>query len=139
MPPPQVPGFPPPAPQDTAGAPRRSRAWIVVAVIVLLTLVIGGAAGAFVMLTGYGRLEVHIDTCEISADGVLTSTGTVDGASGTGAEVAVEFIDIDTRQVIDRDTTSLDLGTAPGADPWSLDGLAGDEVDQVTYKVTATT
>ncbi len=113
--------------------------WIVVAVIVVLVLLIGGTAAAFVMLTGFGRLEVRIDTCEISADGALSATGTVDGASGTGVEVTVEFVDIDTREVVDRDMTSLDLGTAVGADPWSLSGLAGDEVDRVTCEVTATT
>lgn len=137
VPPPQTPGLPPPVPQQTEGSPRRSRGWIIVAVVVLIALVIGGTAGAFVMLTGFGRLEVSVDTCEISADGTLTATGTVDGPSGTGVEVAIQFVDIDTGEVVDSDATSLDLGTAIGADPWSLTGSAGDEVDQVTCNVTA--
>ncbi len=139
VPAPEPTGFIQPGTPEPGGPARRSRVWVVVAVIVALALVIGGAAGAFVMLTGFGRLDVSIDTCEIAADGALTATGTVDGPSGTAARVIVDFVDTRSGEVVDSDSTTLDLGTAPGADPWRLDGQAGDDVDQVTCEVTAGT
>lgn len=139
VPAPEPTGFTPTGEPEPSDPARRSRIWVVVAVIVVLALVIGGAAGAFVMLTGFGRLDVSIDTCEIAADGALSATGAVDGSNGAAARVTVDFVDTDTGEVVDDDSTTLDLGTAPGADPWHLDGQAGDDVDQVTCEVTAET
>ena len=101
-------------------------------------LVVGGAvAGALVVFGGSDGLELTIDTCEIAADGTLTAAGTVKGPNGSGVDVEVSFLDTETGDVVDDANTSIDLGTASGADPWSVTGTAGDDVMQVTCNATA--
>lgn len=130
----QQPAVPPPP----TPPPTKSKLPLVLALIVLGFLVLGGVAlGAYFALRSTGELDLTVDRCEIAADGTLTAAGTVGGPSGTGVTIDVEFVDIATDEVVDRGSVGVDLGTAPGSDPWTVAGTAGDEVRQVDCRVTA--
>lgn len=147
-PPYQPPPFPPPpfpptiqqpaVPPAPTPPPTGSKLPLVLALIVLGFLVLAGIAlGAYFVLRSPGELDLTVDRCEIAADGTLTAAGTVGGPSGTGVTIDVEFVDIATDDIVDRGSVGVDLGTAPGADPWTVEGSAGDEVRQVDCRVTA--
>jgi hypothetical protein len=106
-------------------------------VLVALILLAGAVGGAVAVSRSSGELDMTVDRCEIAEDGSLTASGTVSGPSGTGVDVEVEFVDSATGDVVDDADTSIDLGTAPGADPWTVTGTAGDDVMQVTCNATA--
>ena len=109
------------------------------ALVVVVLLVVGGIVGvALLTFVGTSGLELTIDTCEIAADGTLSASGTVEGPSGTGVEIQVDFIDTATGDQVDSSTVSVDLGTTtPRGDPWTASGTAGDQVQQVSCDVTA--
>lgn len=134
-PPPTAFGTPPPPPAPA----KKSRAGLIIGLLVLAFLVLAGLAlAAFALLGSSSELELTIDRCEIAADGSLTASGTVGGPSGTGVTLDVEFTDIATDEVVDSDRITIDLGTATsGGDPWEVRGTAGDEVRQVACDVTA--
>jgi hypothetical protein len=132
------PPFPPTTQQPAVPPPSTRKLPLVLAIIVLVFVVLGGIAlGAYFALRSTGELDLTVDRCEIAADGTLTAAGTVGGPSGTGVSIDVEFVDIATDEVVDRGSVGVDLGTAPGSDPWTVEGNAGDEVRQVDCRVTA--
>jgi hypothetical protein len=124
-----APAPPPPAPA------KKGRAGLIIGLLVVALLVIGGIVGvALVMGGSSGDLALVIDSCEISADGRLSATGTVDGPDGTGVRVEVEFVDSATGELADTAGTSVDVGSG---NSWTVTGSAGAEVQQVTCNVTA--
>jgi hypothetical protein len=126
----------PPAPAPVQ--PKKSRAGLIIGLVVLAALVIGGIVGvALFALGGSGELELTLDTCEIAADGTLTASGVVVGPNGTGVQIDVEFVDTETGARVDDAATSVDLSFGSSGNPWTVTGTAGDEVQQVTCNATA--
>ncbi len=118
---------------------KRRRTGLVIAALVVALLVLGGVAAVGLMAFGSSsELALTIDTCQIASDGSMTASGTVDGPSGTGVNVRVVFTDVETGEQVDTGDTSVDLGTSiSGGDPWSVSGIAGNQVQQVSCDVTA--
>lgn len=140
--------FPPPAPADwstpAAGdpasptAPKKNRTALIIGLIVVFALIIGGVAAAIVMMSDSGPdVELSIDTCEIAADGTMTATGSVENLTGDASDVDVEvaFRDVAGSSVVGNDSVEVQV---PGnsAERWSAEGVAGDEVQQITCDVT---
>lgn len=136
---PPAPGFgtEPVEPAPPSGS-KKAIAIILIAAVVLLGL--GGIALIGLATFSSGSLEVGIEQCEIASDGSLSAAGTVTGVSnGNGVDITVEFIDVDTGDVVDTGTTGVDVsfaGIGPG-DLWEVSGRAGDDVQQVRCDVEA--
>jgi hypothetical protein len=142
------PGSPPPygaapyaspygTPAEEPAPAKKSKAGLIVALLVVALLVVGGIVAALVVMSGSsGELELTVDTCEIAADGSLSATGTVSSSSATDVEIDLEFTDSATGQVVDDD--SVDIAVPEGAaQRWSASGSAGDQVQRVTCTADA--
>lgn len=92
----------------------------VVGLVLLLTqTVLGGA-----------DLTAQIDTCEISADGLLSAEGTVRSDEDVDTTIEVRFDDADTGERVDSEV--VEVAGDKGTDiDWSATGSAGDEVRRV--------
>lgn len=100
-----------------------------VALVVLVLLVAGAAVGAWYVLSG-GAADVSIDSCVIEADGTLSASGEVDGLGGD-QRVEVRFSD-----AADGSQVDVDPDAASSDGPWQARGSAGDQVQRVECTAT---
>lgn len=126
-PPGAYPGAAPMAPD----APKKSKAGLIIALLVVVLLLVGGAVAFLAFGPASGSdLTATIDECTIEADGSLAASGSITGDDGA-VEVSVEFRNTDGDAVVDSASTNV---SAPGS--WDVSGSAPDDVQRVTCVVT---
>jgi len=122
-----------PAPIE-APTTKKSRAGLVVGLLVVLVLIVGGGVAGFFVLGGSSSAKLTVDSCEIASDGTLTATGTVADGGDTTVEVGVTFIEVSSGDKVDDETVPVRL--LDGSGGWSAIGAAGDSVTRVTCEAT---
>jgi hypothetical protein len=152
---PQAPGYGQPAPYGTppgayaaapvaaagAAAPKKkkSKLWLIVGLVVLLGVLAIGAIGAVALLgsSSSGDLKATVGTCQIAADGSLTTSGLVKNSGGESQKVklTVVFNNADGGKQIDRSFVNVTV-PADGNQTWEATGNAGDDVKKVTCVVS---
>jgi hypothetical protein len=152
---PQAPAYGQPAPYGTppggyAAAPvagaavapekkKRSKLWLVLGLLVLLAVLAIGAIGAVALLgsSSSGDLTATVGTCQIAADGSLTTSGLVRNSGGDSQKVklTVVFDNADGGKQVDRSFVDITV-PANGKQSWQATGNAADDVKKVTCVVS---
>lgn len=127
---PVVPGQP-----AVGDAPKKSKAGLIIGLLVVLLLIVGGVVAFLAFGSGSSDMKATLNTCRIDADGTLTAAGRLTG--GSKATIAVEFKNSDGGSTVDSGTAVV-TATGDGA-PWEVTGSAGDDVQKVTCVVTKVT
>ncbi|CAB4715731.1 MAG: hypothetical protein F2942_06035 [Actinobacteria bacterium] len=124
------------AAQPATAEPKKSRAGLIIGMLVILALVAGAAfVGVATVLNSGPELALTVRTCQIEADGSLTATGSYTGASDS-TSLVVKFIEVTTKDLVASDKVTEIRSTGNGN--WEGTGKAGDSVQQVTCEITST-
>ena len=117
-----------------ASEPKKSRAGLIIGLLVIVALIAGATfVGAASLLNSGPDLALTVRSCEIEADGLLTATGSYTGASDS-TSLVVNFIDVGSKDVVASDKVTGIRSTGNGN--WQGTGKAGDSVQQVTCEIS---
>ena len=143
--PPQGPptyGAPVAAAPDAEPKKKRSKAGLIIGILVVLVLLVGGAIAAVTLLGGDSGsdLVATVDRCVIDADGTLTAAGGLKNGGGDQAKarMTVEFNDTSGGDRVDRSFVDVTV-KGDGSEKWEATGNAGDDVQKVTCVVSKIT